>query len=208
MGYLLWLSLAGFIILYIHMIQTWVIAYRFLAVLIYPGCIIMANGMETILHKLIKIRQWPKTRAAYVAAVFLILFGLAKSIKPEESDKIVYRQAAQIIAQHRQTGQIERVYAANAGRAFEWALLYSHRHEPSLQCSMSRLIDIPNNYTEFIQNLDTVGARYFFYEKRRWPMDRFSLSAPLYENDLRIMGQWKHPDSDTAILFERITPQS
>jgi 4-amino-4-deoxy-L-arabinose transferase-like glycosyltransferase len=207
-GYFLWLTLAGFFLLYVHIIQTWIFAYRFLALLIFPGCIIMASGVEITMNKLMQMRQWPSAKAACVVALFLIFFGLPKSLKPEERDKIVYRQAAQIIAQHRPLGQIEKVYTTHPRRTFEWVLLYSHRNEPALRCSKSRIIDIAYDYKAFRQELVNVNARYFLYEKRNWPSDRFDLTTSHYQNDLRIVGQWEHPDSDTMILFERIAPQN
>jgi 4-amino-4-deoxy-L-arabinose transferase-like glycosyltransferase len=203
-GYFLWLSLAAFILLYIHMIQTWIISYRFLAILIYPGCLILANGIEITIQKISQLRQWPAARAAIAVTAFLILFGLPKSLKPEESDKIVYRRAADIIAAHRQSGQSAPLFAAQPRRAFEWVLLYSHRHDALLRCSMSLIVDIPSDYTTFIRNLDTVDARFFFYEEKNWPANRFALSAAPYHNDLRILDQWHHPDSGTMILFERL----
>lgn len=206
-GYLLWLTLAGFGLLYIHMIQTWIISYRFLAVLIFPGCIIMASGIDTLIGKLAHLRQWPAARAACAAAIILILLGLPKSLKPEERDKTIYRQAAQIIAQHRTAGEIESIYAAQPRRAFEWVLLYAHRNERKLGCSKANIIDIPNSYRDFRRVLDKVNARYFFYERRNWPQNHFDLTADLYQNDLRVRGQWKHPDSGTAILFERVVTE-
>ena len=203
-GYFLWLSLAAFILLYIHMIQTWFISYRFLAVLIYPGCIIMANGIERIMHPLVQKRRWTVTKAAAAIAAFLVLFGLPKSLKPEETDKVVYRRAAQLIAEHKHPGQSASVYAAKSRRAFEWVMLYAHRHDPVLKCAKSRIVRIPADYPAFIQKLDDVDARYFFYETRTWPTHRFNLSEALYQNDLRIADQWEHPDSGMLILFEKI----
>jgi 4-amino-4-deoxy-L-arabinose transferase-like glycosyltransferase len=203
-GYFLLLSITGFLLLYIHMIQTWMMFYRFLAVLIYPCCIIMANGVGTVAEKLEQIRRWPANRTAAAIAAFLILFGLPKSLKPEEADKVVYLQAAQRIAEQRQTGQFAPLFAAAAQRGFEWVLLYAHRAEAALECSLSHIIEIPADYEGFIGRLDEAGAAYFFYEKRHWPADSFDLIASSYEKDLRLLGQWKHPDSLEFALFERL----
>ena len=203
-GYFLWLSLGGFILLYIHMIQTWIISYRFLAVLIYPGCVIMANGIEQVMEILVQKRRWPAFKAGAAIAAFLIIFGLPKNLKPEERDKIVYRQTAQRIAMDKQPDEFASVYATQPRRAFEWVLLYAHRRDPVLRCSKTLIIDVPDDYEAFIRTLDSVNARYFFYEKRNWPKNRFDLMAARFEPDLRILGQWKHPDSGTLVLFERL----
>jgi 4-amino-4-deoxy-L-arabinose transferase-like glycosyltransferase len=206
-GYFLLLSLAGFLLLYLHMIQTWMMFYRFLAILIYPGCVIMANGVETIIGKLEQARKWPGARAAAVTAALLILFGLPKSLKPEEMDKVVYRQAAQLIDEDSAASQTIRLYAAASERGFEWVLLYAHRAGPVLHCSEAQIIDIPAGYEKFIALLDSADATHFLYEKRFWPESAFDIMASPYQKDLSLLGKWKHPDSSELALFKRLPPK-
>jgi hypothetical protein len=202
-GYFLLLSLSGFLLLYIHMIHTWIMAHRFLALLIFPGCVIMANGVQRVVDKLSRSRQWPLGKAAAVTAAALVLLGLPKSLKPEERDKTAYRQAARVISEDRAPGLPAPLFAVKAQRGFEWVLLYAHRKDPVLRCSESLLLRIPDDYASFLESMDRMGARYFFYEERKWPMKKFDLAAAARDSDLTVIGRWTHPDSGELVLYER-----
>jgi hypothetical protein len=203
-GYLFLLSAAGFVVLYVHMLQTWVIDYRFLAIMMFPACIIMANGVRRVMGYLRQTRSMSPRKAVTLFAAFLILFGLPKSLKPEEQDKIVFRQAAQAIEESRDADQLVRVGTANASRAFEWVLLYAHRHSPDLYCALHMVDAVPDTYEQFKANLDKSGNRYFFYEENHWPATGFDLLAAPYQNDFRLLGQWRHPDSGLFAVFQRL----
>jgi hypothetical protein len=202
-GYLLCLTLAGLIVLYIHILQVWILAYRFLAICIFPGCILIANGIERIMGYLQSRRHWRRATTIGAISTFLILFGLPKSLKPEEQDKIVYRQAAQTIAAENEAGQVARVGAVTSSRAFEWVLLYAHRKDSIIPCARGMITDITVSYDSFVKQLDESGVRYFFYEDRFWPKKGFELADALYRQDFRILGRWRHPDSKAFILFKR-----
>ena len=199
--YFLLLSLAGFLALYIHIIQTWVMSPRFLAILMYPGFILIANGIEQIIHFLKNRFRWSNAKAAAALGVFLVIFGLPKSLRPAERGKIVYRQAAQVIEQHKTPNQYTSIFTIQPQRGFEWVLLYAHRKSPVLKCTKSLAINVPHNYQAFKHLLDARKANYFFYEKRYWPKDRFDLMQAPYQQDFRILGQWqRHKDRDFAIF--------
>jgi len=202
-GYFLLMSLAAFFLLYIHMVKSWIITHRFMAILFYSGFIIMANGIETVIYTLMRWRRWRFKKAVLILAVFLLLASLPKNLKPTESDKAVYLKVASIIADQKQPGQPAPLYTTWSDRAFEWVLLYSHRQSTELRCSKSLTIKIPKTYEAFKRLLDRVDAGYFFYESRKWPQKRFDLLASPFERDFRRLGQWHHPDSGELILFKR-----
>jgi hypothetical protein len=204
-GYLLGLSLAGIIVLYVHVLHTWIIDYRFLAICIIPGCIIIANGIDNIMKYLQNRRHWRRVTTIGAIGTFLILFGLPKSLKPEEQDKIVYRQAAQVISLNKDSGQEFRVGAVRPSRGFEWVLLYAHRNDSILPCAKGMITTIPESYDRFLKQLDKVGMRYFFYEERYWPENRFNLTTAPYRQDFHVLGEWRHPDSKSLMLIERIS---
>jgi hypothetical protein len=203
-GYLLVLSLAGLIVLYVHVLHSWIIDYRFLAICVFPACIIMANGVHNVIEYLQNRRHWRKGAAIGVLSAFLILFGLPKSLKPEEQDKIVYRQAAYTIAQNKDIDQVVRVGTVRPSRAFEWVLLYAHRKGSVLPCAKEMVTNIPESYDHFVNQLDKSGTRYFFYEDRYWPKEKFEFTAAPYRQDFRVLGEWRHPDSVSLMVLERI----
>ncbi len=207
LGFFLFLSGCSFIILYVHIIQVWIIQYRFLAVLIFPACIIFANGILNVMHYLQSRRRMTTRLATGIMITYLVLLGLPKSLKPEEQDKIVYRQAAEIIAREETAHQAVRIGAMKATRAFEWLLLYAHRTDPDISCALDATLHPPEDFDQFSGDLDRKNIHYFFYEKRYWP-DGFDLLASPFAKEFRLLKQWRHPDSIELMLFKRVKAES
>ena len=202
-AYFVWQSLAGFAVLYIHIIQTWIVMYRFLAVLVFPGCIFMAAGVEKTIHYLQNRRRWPLAKAIVWVSAALVILGLPKNLKPRESDKAVYRQAAKIMAQQVISDPSARIAGFRRTRALEWIILYSHRNSPIMPCSQSLEGAVSSDYRQFVVNLDLAGIRYVLYEERFWPHELLDLPSTPYRKDFRLLGQWQHPDSKKFMLLER-----
>jgi hypothetical protein len=201
--YLLWLSLAALVVLYLHMINNWVMAYRFLSILIFPSCAIFANGITNIIGYFQSRRRWQPGSAVVAIAAFLLLLGVPKSLRPEEQDKVVYRQAADVFVQASIKDQPPAASAVKASRGFEWMLLYAHRRADALSCAKGLIRSVPSSYGRFVAKLDKAGAQFFFYEKRYWPKERFDLLKSPYQKDFEILGDWQHPDSSRLILLKR-----
>ncbi len=202
-AYFAWQALAGFIVLYMHVMKTWIISYRFLAILIFPGCIIMAAGVEKTIQWLHNQRWWPQGKPAVCLAIVIVVLGLPKNLKPEESDKAVYRQAAQIIELQMKANPSAQIAGFERTRALEWIILYAHRNATSIPCSKSLEHEISPDYNQFVANLDLAGIDFVLYEERFWPHNVLDLPSAPYEKDFRLLGQWQHPDSKKFMLLGR-----
>lgn len=204
-AYFVWQSLAGLLLLYIHTLQTWIASYRFLAVIIIPGCVLMAHGIEKAIQALQNRRQWPVAKTIGWIAAVLIILGLPKNLKPEESDKAVYRQAARMVVQQDISSPPVSIAGFHRSRALEWIVLYAHRNTPVIPCSRDLGSALSPDYGQFVANLDLAGIGYVLYEERFWPHDILDLPSAPYQKDFRLLGQWTHPDSKKFMLFERLT---
>ncbi len=201
--YFVWQAFAGFVVLYVHILWIWIISYRFLAVIIFPGCVVVAHGLEKILAHLHHRRRWSMNKALVFTAVALVVIALPKDLKPEESDKAVYRQAARTLAQRIRISSEAPIAAYKQSRALEWILLYTHRDSPGIPCSTGLGGLVGNDYRRFVTDLDAAGIRYLLYEERYWPGDRLDFPSVPYQADFRLLGRWHHPDSSTFMIFER-----
>lgn len=196
-----WQTLAGLMILYIHMLQTWIITPRFLAILILPGCFIMACGVDKAAHLLGKWRSMPAEKAFGWLVAILIVLGLPKSLKPEESDKLIYREAAELV--ERRGAESVSIAGYERTRALEWLIVYSHRDSGVVPCSSGLDGIITPDYRQFVKNLDQAGIRYLLYEERFWPKGIIDLPSAPYQNDFRVLGHWLRSDSKMFMLLER-----
>lgn len=206
MTYFVWQSLAGFVVLYIHTFQTWIVTYRFLAVLIFPGCIFMAAGVEKAVHYLQNRRQWPLAKATAGLSIALIIFGLPKNLIPRESDQAVFRQAARVLSRQVISDPSAPIAGYKRSRALEWVNLYAHRDTQVIPCTQSLEHAVSSDYGQFVANLDMAGIRYVLYEKRFWPHKVLDLPSTPYQEDFRLLGQWQHHNDQRVMLFERIFP--
>jgi len=203
-AYFVWQSLVGLVVLYIHTLHSWIVNYRFLAVFVFPGCVLMANGVEKTIRYIQDRCQWPSGKTMAWLSVALLIIGLPKNLKPEESDKAVYRQASQIMARQLISDPSAIIAGIERSRALEWIVLYAHRGTPVIPCSQSLESAVSSDYSQFVVNLDSAGIRYVLYEERFWPSDILDLSSAPYQRDFRLLGQWQHHDSKRFMLLERL----
>jgi hypothetical protein len=201
-GYFLWLTLFGFVTLYVHLLQTWFIFHRFLAIVVFPGCLLFGFGVDNAMGYLQRKWQLRQTTVVVLLAAGLCLFALPKNLIPKERDKIVYRQIARTIAENKSPQQVARI-AAVPSRGYEWVFFYAHRNYPTPLCSAALRGEIPHDYKDFMTYLKDAGIRYVLYESRTWPKDAFDLPASYDRQDLFLDGRWSTAGGDTLMLFER-----
>lgn len=204
-GYLIWLAFAGMIVLYVHILQTWVMHPRFLAVMIFPGCALMANGVETLLYYFQQRFHWQRRHSVLLLSALVLIPGLLRDVKFIEQDKEGYRQAALILAQQEITHRWDRIAATKPSRGLEWLLIYAHRKSPELTCSLSHIVGVPQDYHQFVKMIDQRDVDFFFYEERYWPRNQFSLMDSPYLDDFKLLGQWRHSGNGKMFaLLQRI----
>ncbi|MFZ1983978.1 MAG: glycosyltransferase family 39 protein, partial [Desulfatitalea sp.] len=201
LGYFVCLLAFSLVVLYIHLLQTWLIYNRFLAILIYPSFLFVGYGIENTLAFL--KNKWnlkPLTATAWVV-VFILAFGLGKNIRPNHEDKIIFRQAGEIIARHKAPDQVARI-AGMPSTVYEWVFFYAHRYYPGALCTRGLIKTIPTQYANLIEDMRTDGIRYLFYEEDQWPKQGFDLMAAGFEQNFTILGRWQHKDTGILMLLE------
>ncbi|MEJ2040624.1 MAG: glycosyltransferase family 39 protein [Desulfosarcinaceae bacterium] len=201
--YFLCLMLGAILVLEIHLVQTWVLIHRFMAILILPSCLVIGWGIENLINFLND--KWHRRRTTATALVlgFIVLTALPKSLIPRESDKSMYRQAARVIEETKSPLTAASIAAAGDSRALEWILLYSQRKYVQPVCAKEFILKIPKTYDQFLSAFDQSGRKYFIFEENHWPKNRFDFLSSVDPNDFSLMGQWGHHDSDRLMIFRR-----
>ncbi len=200
-GYFICLLIFSTLVLYIHLLQTWLIYNRFLAIIIYPGFLFVGYGIDHLLGFLkTRVRLKPLTATVSVVS-FVLAFGLAKNLQPNHEDKLVYRQIGEMIARQKSPDQVATIAGAHS-TVYEWVFFYAHRDFPGPLCARDLLKGPPKRYQALIETMRANGQRYLLYEENQWPKRSFDLMTSPFMHDFSILGRWHHKDTGQLLLLE------
>ncbi len=201
--YLMLLCVFSLALLYVHLLQTWTIGSRFLALFMLPASVILGFGLEKIFGFLRSRFRWNARAAFVLLCLFILAFGLAKNLKPRERNKVVFKNIGQFIAERE--GGIEPIPIATSSHILYWVSFYAHLNYRGKDCPQQYfdLRDmIGNRYEDFLENLRRGGFRYFIWEERHWPAGAFDFTKEMKGEDFQALGNWYHPDTGRMILFK------
>jgi hypothetical protein len=200
-GYFLWLSVLSIIVLYVHLLQTWLIHHRFMVILILPSCVIVGFGIDNILRYLQHRFKWNADKTVKAMIVLIVLFALPKTLAPRERDKAIFEKAGQIIAQQKADDQTARIMAA-CSTVHRWVYFYAHKDYPGTSCATGLCDNIPSGYGSLVAKLRATGTQYVLYEEKKWPKDKFDLMHSPFQTDFDIVGRWRHRDTGEVLLLK------
>jgi 4-amino-4-deoxy-L-arabinose transferase-like glycosyltransferase len=205
-SYFLWLMLAGFGVLYLHLIHSGIMIHRFFSILILPSCIVMAHGVETTIAFLQKRYRLQPTTAVIVVVTVFCLIAIPKNMRPKEKDGFLYRQAAQLIEKSKPNDQVELIAGAKKSSTYDYIFLYAHRKYPAPLCGEELIATIAadTDYDQLIARLDRRNIRYLLYEERYWPKHQIDFLAAPYQRDFDLLKEWRFSDRQKIMLFERV----
>ena len=200
MGYFVCLIASGVGVLYIHLLKTWLIYNRFLSILLFPSFLFIGFGIENALRFLKMKCRFSSLTAAVWAVVFIVAFGLGKNVRPNHEDKVVYRQAGEIIASQKQKNQMVEIAGVHS-TVYEWVFFYAHRYFPGPLCAKNLRTKVPKHYADLVEGMRTAGVRYLFFEENQWTQKGVNLKAAPYQQDFDVLGQWHHKDTGSLMLW-------
>ena len=200
-AYFLWLSFFSIVVLYIHLLRTWLIHHRFLVILILPSCIIIGFGIDNILQYFQKRFRLRSSIAVGIMVALIILSGLIKGILPREEDKRIFQQAGQLIAEQKANDQTSPILAA-CSTVYQWVFFYAHLDYPGTRCATKRCDNIPVDYDHLVATLKSKDVQYVLYEEKKWPKEKIDLMQSPYQTDFEVLGRWKHKDTGNLVLLK------
>jgi hypothetical protein len=189
------------VVLYIHLLNVWMIFNRFLAILIFPTAVIIGYGVDNTLWFLKNRFGLKPYTAFWVLGACILLAGLPKNLSPIEKDKAVYAQIGQLIAERKTDDEIVQIASAKSN-AYLWAFFYAHRHYPGPLCFKDYNGKILSKYDKFVEYLNAKKIRYVLWEEKDWPHDRLDFLSSPHKDNFRLLGRWHHKDSGKMMLFE------
>jgi hypothetical protein len=132
-----------------------------------------------------------------------LICALPKNLKPREADKLVFKRIGELIAERE--GNNREIQVAAPTQTPSWISFYAnlkYKGAPCPQKNTDLEKIIGKSYGDFILNLKKREIRYFLWEERNWPRDRFDFIHRKNPEDFEKLGVWSHPDTGRLILFK------
>jgi len=205
--YLSLIAFSVFILLYLHVIQTWMMFDRFWTIFILACFLAFGFGLEKS-ALLIRSKFHLKQSTALALLCFLILaVALPKNLKPREEDKVVFKEIGELIAHREGNENVTKI--VKSLRTPNWTPFYANLKYEGAPCPMTNF-DLEatifeetmfKSYGRFVHRLRKERVKYFLWEERAWPKGGVDFLKTKNQRDLKELGTWSHPDTGKLILF-------
>lgn len=198
--YLALIAVSALILLYMHVLHTWMMFTRFLAIFIFPSFIVIGFGLEKIIHFFSSRFNLKESIALSILCFLILTCALPKNLKPRETDKLVFKEIGELISKREGNAHKITVATSHVWISFYANLKYKGAMCPKEYTDLERLAG--DSYEKFVRNLKQGGIRYFLWEERRWPQEKFDFIKTKNPEDFMKLGEWSHPDTGSLMLFE------
>jgi hypothetical protein len=206
--YLVVLSCSSLLLLYFHLLETWITETRFFFIFMLSTAIFLAFGIEKSV-RFLHNRLHMSTHSAFSILCLLILaFGLAKNLKPREEDKFVFKQIGELIARMEGNSRVIGIFAFQPSMAY--VSFYANLDYRGAPCPLGEGDPdkmVGKSAEEFVRNLKRAGIRYFLWEEKPWRYRPFDVLEKMKSNHFEEVGHWAHADTGRLILF-RVGPNA
>ena len=193
------------ILLYSHVLHTWMMFNRFFILFIIPSSVVLGFGVEKIINFLQTRFNLKPPVALFVVSLLILCFALPKNLKPREMDKLVFKEIGELI--ERREGSHTEIDVATSLHSLRWISFYANLNYRGAPCP-HKYNDfeaiVGGSYKEFVGNLKKKGIQYLLWEERHWPIKRFDFIKSQDPKDFLTIGSWRHPDTGQLILFKVI----
>ncbi|MEW6258969.1 MAG: glycosyltransferase family 39 protein [Thermodesulfobacteriota bacterium] len=210
-GFAVAAAVCGWILLYIHTLQTWMIYYRFVGLVLLPGSVFAAMGIRTCLEWLCA-RTWmsnitgPKNGRRIVViglCAAMVASALPKNLKTPDADKGVFLEIGRSLASQVPIDQPVKVMTSRGIQP--WISFYANIDRPFPVCPLqpdSVYEQIPDTLDGFLMQTIHRGIRFWIWEERNWPAGAFDIDTAAGNPRLGLIGTYSHPDTGTMRLYE------
>lgn len=201
--YLFMLCLFMLVMLYFHLLHTWLLDARFFVPLMIPACVFMGFGLRRVVHFMASRFNLKPQMAFFFICLLILAFGLPKNLDSRETDKLVFKNIATTIAQREGSDRVINV--ASSMDILRWISFYANLNYPGCPCP-EPYIDfksiVGGDYKHFVDNLRERGIKYFIWQEKQWPKHLFDFIHEFDPRDFNSIGYWTHPDTGRLVLFE------
>ena len=197
------LTVSSLALLYMHTLQTWMLYYRFFGIVMIPGAVFCAFGLEKLLEILPKRLSFQPATVFWM--IFLLIFSvsLPKNLKSPDPDKSVFIRIGETVFQNAPESAGVRI--ATSRHTQTWISFYANIHlqeTPPCPIDPANLLEsFPDDPDQFIDHLRQNRQDFVLWEEKHWPFHSFTLSDPADMKTYKELGRWDHRDTGKMILY-------
>jgi 4-amino-4-deoxy-L-arabinose transferase-like glycosyltransferase len=200
--YLFTLVMLGYILLFLHVLEIWYLEHRFLYIIVLPGSILAAFGIEKITQFFQARMGWKASVAVIVISIYIIGFGLGKNIKKREQDKVVYLNIAEYISRQEKPGFGFTSVLTGDSALLKLVPFYVNLHLPTGFCPFYVAPSIKNN-EELIQYAEEKDVKYFLWDEKNWSKTHVNIQGDHFRQMFKELNRWDAKEVGQLILFDR-----
>jgi 4-amino-4-deoxy-L-arabinose transferase-like glycosyltransferase len=203
--YLCMLIVAGFLLLYANLLQLWFIYNRMMLMVVIPSCVFAGFGLEKLIRFFHSKWRVTEVMACSILCLLIMLSAFSIDLRTREADKSVFSEIGENIAIREGNDTITIVSTSLA--LLRWIPFYANlrfRGGPCPQDGGYSWEFLPDEYGPFVEELKKKQVKYFLWDEKRWPVEKFDVHDSEYRQGLREIGRWYHRDTGQMILFEVI----
>jgi len=200
--YLFTLVMLGYGLLFVHVLDIWYLEHRFLHIIILPGSILAAFGIEKTTQFFQAKMGWKASVAVIVISLYIIGFGLGKNIKKREHDKVVCLNIAEYISRQEKPGFGFTTVLTGDSSSLKLVPFYVNLHLPIGFCPFYVAPKIKNN-EELIQYVEAKNVKYFLWDEKNWSKTQIDIHSDDFRQTFTYLERWYHQEYGDIILFCR-----
>lgn len=200
--YLFTLVLLGYGLLFLHVLEIWYLDHRFLHIIILPGSILAAFGIEKTIQFFQARMGWKASVAVVVISFYIIAFGLGKNIKKREEDKVVSLNIAEYISRQEKPGFGFTSILTGDSSLLKLVPFYVNLHLPIGFCPFYVAPSIKNN-EDLIQHAEEKDVKYFLWDEKNWSKTQIDIHRDDFRQAFTYLERWDHRECGDIILFCR-----
>jgi len=200
------LLLALFILsaLYLYVIQTWGLQYRYTAIFTLSSIAFAGIGLETVVKWLSDRYQLKETLIIILLACMMLFFSLPKNMTARDSDKIVFKEIGEFVVIHE--GVQNRGISVSAPMEIQrWISFYANLNYQGAVCpeaSEQTSWEMFPSQENLVEQLKQRNIKYFLWAEKSWSERSTKIDGEI--EYLKKLGVWRHNDTGKMILFEVI----
>lgn len=198
--YVTMVLVCSLILLFVHFTQSWVMTYRFIAILIIPSSVLSGIGIQRIVDILADMLNIGIKKAIVMVAFFIFFVSLWKNIQIFEADKAVYVTIANKIASMDNSENCI-IVASKPSPPQTWITFYANRNIDNPCVDRTIIGKEMNSLDEMLMAMRMKGALLFLWEERRWEKSGFGSNPHDFFDNFDLIESWWHLDTGKIMLF-------
>ncbi len=189
--------------MYAHLMHTWLMDQRFLAIVMFPYFIFVGFGLEKV-NLYLQSRFRLKELSAFTVIFLIILsIGFAKNVQYRNVDKLVFRQIGELVAEREKNNDGYVAVLASSDKIRQFAFYSNSNNERQILPQLINMNEMTgNSYYEFLEHLKQKKIKYLLWEEKYWMRQSFNIMTQEYAKHFKKLGSWYHSDTGKMILFE------